>query len=317
MDKATSVLFYRHLDRYSGGQQKVFDYFSHLRDHRTAISFSAESIWDKSNPWFPDYQHLQVPFEPAHYNLLFLAGMDWEVYLARGIIAEKPVINLIQHVRHADPREDVHQFLTRRAIRICVSPEVTEAIKRTGLVNGPIFTIPNGLHIPEPGTEKSTGVLICGLKNAGMARAVNQQLLERGLDVSCLTDQIPRDEFLKHLSSTEIAVLLPSPSEGFYLPALEAMKLSTITIVPDCIGNRSFCFDADKDPDKGNCLMPEYTTESIVSACAEAARLSQSEDRLEAIRHNALATVDRHSLQEERRAFLDILDHVDELWAQI
>ena len=143
-----SVLFYRHFDRYSGGHQKVFDYFSHLHDadeYRPAISFSSTSEWDESNPWFPD--HESIEFVPNRYDYLFLAGMDWSVYAQRGIDFEKPVINLIQHVRHASSDADVYPFLKHKAIRICVSPEVASAVRN--LANGPVITIANGIEIPE------------------------------------------------------------------------------------------------------------------------------------------------------------------------
>ena len=103
-----SVLFFRHFDQYSGGHQKVFDYFSHLNsanDYRADISFSESSQWNLTNPWFPDFR--RVAFAPDQYDYLFLAGMDWDIYSGHGIDPKKPVINLIQHVRHASPEADV------------------------------------------------------------------------------------------------------------------------------------------------------------------------------------------------------------------
>ena len=73
-----SVLFHRQFDRYRGGHQKVFDYFSHLyaaEDYEPAVSFSAETLWNESNPWFP--RHTGVAFLPNNYDYLFLGGMDW------------------------------------------------------------------------------------------------------------------------------------------------------------------------------------------------------------------------------------------------
>ena len=95
------------------------------------------------------------------------------------------------------------------------------------------------------------------------------------------------------------------------------MKLARITIVPDCVGNRGFCFGIEDHPTTGNCCAPEYAVDAIVSSCTDAEKLLHSKDRLEQIRHNALATVAQHSLQKERQAFLEILNSVEELWANI
>ena len=98
-----SVLFYRHFEQYSGGHQKVFDYFSHLRatpGYQADICFSQTSQWNSTNPWFPDTR--SVDFLPDGYDYLFIAGMDWAAYSQYPLKSSKPIINLIQHVRHAE-----------------------------------------------------------------------------------------------------------------------------------------------------------------------------------------------------------------------
>ncbi len=310
-----SVLFYRHFDQYSGGQQKVFDYFNHVNaspDFRSCIAFSSDSVWSESNPWYPDYQSRQVAFLPAAHDVLFLAGMDWQIYQAVGLSINKPVINLIQHVRHALPGENVHAYLSEKAIRICVSEAVSQSITDTGLINGPVFTIPNGINIEDPGLPRTNEVFISGYKNPALATELAQALRSNGFDPVCLLRQISRSDYHALLAASRTAVMLPHETEGFFLPALEAMKLCELTIVPDCKGNRGFCIDHLDTG--GNCLMPEYNADSIVSACLTARKLLQDEDKLSAIRHNALVTVDEHSLDREREAFLKILNQIDDLW---
>ena len=165
-----SVLFYRHFERYSGGHQKVFDYFSHLgatEGYQADICFSQTSQWNITNPWFPETT--PVAFLPGKYKYLFLAGMDWAACSKCVLDPSKPIINLIQHVRHAEPNEDVHPFLKNKAIRICVSPEVASAIE--GIANGPVETIANGIAIPNISAEKRYEVYIAGFKNSSMASA--------------------------------------------------------------------------------------------------------------------------------------------------
>ena len=305
-----SVLFYRHFDQYSGGHQKVFDYFSHLHgedSYQADISFSGSSLWDETNPWFPDCQ--AVHFAPDRYDYLFLAGMDWMPYGRYGIDSNKPVINLIQHVRHALPGEDVHPFLNNKAIRICVSPEVENAI--LPFANGPTITIPNSLSITDISCLKKWDVYIAGYKNPELASELCQLI---GGKVECQTNYIPRHQLLANMAASRIAVVLPHRTEGFFLPALEAMKTADIAIVPDCVGNRSFCFGAVQDPDRGNCLMPSYDVDGLTSAVELARNLLNDGDRLNTLQQNALDTVNEHSLAREKTQFMELMANVDELW---
>ena len=301
-----SVLFYRQFDRYSGGHQKVFDYFSHFcstEDYEPAISFSNETLWDNSNPWFP--RHTGVAFLPNDYDYLFLGGTDWEALSKYSLDPKKPVINLIQHVRHASPTSDVYPFLTNKAIRICVSPEVASALE--GLVTGPLLTISNGVSIPEFGTNKVNDVFVAGFKNPLLA-----EKLTNHTSIISQTKHLSRGKFLRCLSEARISVLLPHRTEGFFLPALEAMQLSDIVIVPDCIGNRSFCVDYEKHG--GNCIIPKYDVPSIVKAIQVAKQLIANKERLAVLKENALRTVGKHSLAAEREKFLKLMKSIDELW---
>ncbi|WP_062059894.1 glycosyltransferase [Cellvibrio sp. OA-2007] len=307
------LLFYRDFQEYTGGHQKVADYFAHLQsssNFKPVIAFSSNSLWNQSNPWFPEYQHQLVDYRPANYEYVFLAGMDWEMYLASARPENQPVINLIQHVRHADPAQPMHRFLSQRAIRICVSPEVEKAITGTGKVNGPVFTIANGIDIPaiEP-RQKRHDVFIFGPKNPHMAEELKTRLAQQDIGSFCVTEWLPREQLLVLLASSRIAVMLPNPTEGFYLPALEAMRYADITIVPDCVGNRSFCHNQQ------NCLIPEYNSAALAGAVNEALVLHQQHDRLNIFKQHCAATLAYHSLQRERTEFLALMNQVDELWA--
>ena len=301
-----SVLFYRHFERYSGGHQKVFDYFSHLRSaqrYHADICFSQASQWNSTNPWFPETT--AVDFLPEEYDYLFLAGMDWAAYPQRVIDSSKPIINLIQHVRHAEPGEDVYPFLKNKAIRVCVSREVELAIQ--DIANGPVITIANGIEIPEIKSNKKDDVYIAGYKNKPLAKALANQL-----GIEAQMEHLPRQKFLNQLAAARIAVLLPHPSEGFFLPALEAMKLAEITIVPDCIGNRSFCIDVAHN--QGNCLMPSYDLDGLIGAIHQAKEILSDKDALNKLKANSITTSNKHSLSRERQQFLDLMCKVDELW---
>ena len=76
--------------------------------------------------------------DPGRADILFLAGLDWRYLIDNGFDAlPNPRINLIQHVRHAHEGTELHGYLRQRAVRICVSEEVAQALYATGQVNGP------------------------------------------------------------------------------------------------------------------------------------------------------------------------------------
>lgn len=308
--KKRKILFCRDFQVYTGGHQKVFDYFSHVQHHNhylPSISFSNNTVWDITNPWYPAYKDKSVTFSPNDYYGLFLAGMDWRALLKKEISFEKPILNLIQHVRHADPSQDVYQFLHQKAIRICVSEEVTDAICSTGKVNGPVFTIPNGLDIPiEADIEKCWDYLIVGRKQPHLSRHLAQKL--QGENLLLLDTYVPRIELLEKMAASRIVILLPNPSEGFYLPALEAMKLAEIAVVPDCVGNRSFCIDSV------NCLRPDYDVDAILTAALSAKSLLAKPLQLKALKQSASKTLHSHTIESERQQFYDVLNNIGQIW---
>lgn len=303
------VLFYRDLQRYSGGHQKVADYFEHLASSNAfspCISFSQASRWDEFNPW---QGKDVVEYWPTDYDYVFLAGLDWRTYLAAERPQHQPVINLVQHVRHAEPGEDVFEYLAQRAIRICVSQQVADAIQGTGRVNGPVFTIPNGVALPELDVRKAYDLVILGIKQPELALSVYEQLSASGLKILLVNQQVPRHQWFEYLAASRIALLLPNLTEGFYLPALEAMKFCDLVVVPDCIGNRDFC------KDNHNCLIPQYNIESILTSAAQAISLLQNEHVLTEFKREMRDTLRVHTLANERKAFLELMGDVKNLWS--
>lgn len=306
--KPKCVLFYRDFQAYSGGHQKVADYFDHLastKSFKPFINFSETSRWDVFNPW---KDKDSVIYLPINYDYVFLAGMDWKKYLAIEHSAQQPIINLIQHVRHADPSEDVFEYLSQPAIRICVSHQVANAIQETGRVNGPVFTIPNGVDLPELKLEKAYDLLILGIKQPELASAIYEQLLASGLRILLVNEQVPRTQWFEYLAMSQVALLLPHTTEGFYLPALEAMKYCGVVVVPDCIGNRDFC------KNNKNCLMPQYNRESILASTMQALGMLQNKHVLTAFKCKMYETLQAHSLTHERKAFLELMGNVKQLW---
>lgn len=301
-----TALFRRSYLGYSGGHAKVWDYFGHVEASglfRPRLHLAPGSLSDGSAPWAPAPAAAFTEWRPAEAGLLFIAGEDWEAVpedLPSGI----PILNLVQGLRHAESGSRLRGHLRRKAIRICVSRPVADAVVATGEVLGPVFVIPNGVGVPghDPGEPRTETVLVGGQKDPAAASALAAELGRRGYQVDLLLVALPRPEYLRRIAGARVAVLLPLPAEGFYLPGLEAMALGTPVVMPDSIGCREYA-----EPGR-NCLLPEVP--QIAAAvgrlddAGEAARLSRA----------GLETAARFTLSRERDRFLSLLRRAGAIW---
>lgn len=300
------LLFYRDFQRYSGGHGKVRDYYDHTDAHprwSAAVHLSPASVREH-NPWFDRPARVESDWRPDSASALLLGGMDWLAYPRDH--PSLPVINLVQGVRHADPGDVRHAFLSRPAVRICVSAPVADAILGSGLVRGPVQVIEAGLSIPvrDSGPLGRRGIVVDAVKQPRVGAALASRLSAAGHQVTLLEQRIARTVYLQLLAGSEIAVLLPGPSEGFYLPGLEAMALGCPAVVPDGGGNRAYL-----EPGT-NALVPP------MDAIALAAAVEQLHDvglRARLVAAGRL-TASRFTLDRERAAFHRVLDELDALW---
>ena len=318
--------FYRQYGRLTGGHLKHSHYFHHvlrMPGFAPVIAFGEEPrnvahARERGRLWPAGADGAAARWEPERGDLLFLEGAsDWPYLFEHGLdTLPVPRINLIQGVRHAREDDVRYRYLAERAIRICVSREVADAISATGRTNGPVLTIPNGIDVTsfEPVAEgapagyetRRHSVVIVGYKRLDLARELSQRLGAAQIEHRLLTEFLDREAFLALLAETRIAVCLPLKVEGFYLPALEAMASGCLVVTLDCIGNRSFCHrDA-------NCLVAEPTCESLYGATGRALAMPPR-DRAR-LHRRARDTAVRHSLDAERERFHAVLADVDRLW---
>lgn len=314
--KKRIVLFHRDFQAFTGGHLKTFNYFQYVQKmsgFSAKIYFSESSAWD-NNPWKGECIP-EKKWDPLAADILFLAGLDWGSLDGIEIDENIPVINLIQGIRHSDPNDVRYTYLAHKAIRICVSKEIAKALEKTQKVNGPIYTIPNGIDLDFISSVVSGStigrkldVLISGLKNPDLAISLEKRLKAHNYKVECITEKIPRKSYLKKISTAKLSLLLPYDQEGFYLPALESMALGAFTVCPDCIGNRDFCFD------DVNCMMPDYDIDSFVSKTVEA--LNKDLFSFKAIINEGLMTAKAHNIQAEKNSFKNIMKNIDSIWNQ-
>jgi len=244
-------------------------------------------------------------------DVLFVAGRDWQRLDQLGMLGGgTPILNLIQHVRHGADWSIQSNYLDRKAIRLCVSQEVADAMEEAGS-RGPIVVIPNGVDAPivAPGDSSARPVdlLVAGLKQPAMATRAARQLARTGRSIEVLTDRLSRDDFLDAMRRARVTLFLPNETEGFYLPALEGMALGTIVVCPDCVGNRSFCLP------QVNAFRPAFRFDDLVHETETA--LAMEEPAAEALRRGAIETVSNYSLDGERQKFHEVLADLDALWA--
>lgn len=309
------VLFHRNFRRFQGGHLKVFHYFEHVRSspfHQARIRFSPDSIWDASNPWSQLPEAVIGPDDEVNAKVLFLAGMDWQLLAPeRRAGSEVPIINLIQGFSDTRSTAPLHQFISHRAIRICVSVEIQQALEATRAIEGPIFTVPIGLDLERlpparSAEERDIDCIVLAVKDPALGRSIAQRLRAERQRVLLVDRPLHRGELLKAIARARVTVHLPASREGAYLPALESMALGALVICPDCVGNRSFCRDGV------TCLMPRRSRRALVRSALEALKESPGAlvPMLSAAREQSAA----HSLDREQAGFLEILEGADELW---
>lgn len=308
-----TVLFFRKYRRFHGGHLKVWHYFNHTLatdGFDARVLFDIDSNWDSSNPW-SGVRNLVVD-SPAEVQAeaYFVAGRDWQRMDALGLLdGDVPIINFIQHTRHAGDWSIQSRYLTRKAIRICVSDEVARAVEGAGS-RGRTIVIPNSVDVPVvvgANEDRSLDLLIAGLKQPEMALQAAAALQKPGHSIEVLTDHVSRDEFLAKIRSAHNVLFLPNREEGFYLPALEGMALGAVVICPDCIGNRGFM-------NERNSIFPDYDLDELVEA-TKATLIMPEHERATLLEH-ARQTAARHQPAAERAAFSEVLRNLDNLWSE-
>ncbi len=310
-EDATTVWFHRQFRRLTGGHLKHAHYFDHVRrlpGYAPRISFTAEPGAtphpDQRRLWPPRKGAYAERWQPGRQDILFLAGQDWRYLIQNGLdTLPNPRINLIQSVRHVGEGTERHTYLSQRAVRICVSEGVAEALRATGQANGPVFTIVNGMRMPPAVAlrrqaadrlrRRRRSVIVVGHKHPDLAKALSNRLTDAQVPHRLLLDFLPRQQFLAALAGTEVTVCLPTAEEGFHLPTLEAMACGSVVVTLDCIGNRGLCHH------RQNCLIATPDPDALAAAVIQA--LTFYPKVRKAMRRGANESVRQHNLAGERQ----------------
>lgn len=301
--------FVHQVGGFNGAHLKIWHYFDHVRQSgrfAPEVWLAPSSRVRPDSPWAEPAARWLPKWAPDTADALFLNALNWQ-YVPED--CSVPVINLLQNIRHAYPDDDRYRYLRRRAFRISISEEITEAVSATGIANGPMVTIPLGTDmLPNPETprwtrnERPIDVVIAGLKKPALADQLAATLRVAGHTVTCITQHLPRPEFLAHFLRARVAITLPTHAEGFFLPPIEAIANGCIAICPEVAGTRHY-------GKNHGVLRPAYDHDSLVEAALCVLLLDQADGSR--MLDTGAAFVREHSLDKERQLFCRALDDFD------
>ena len=306
MSTRNLIQFAIRCDKPSGGALKVRHYYEHAREwsNNTAIYMPPDIELRASNPWFKYRHDVTRIIDWDKVNIMFISGWGWQRFIPHQYHFHRPftVVYLVQHPRKLMPIDSRYHDLRKPAIRICYSGALAEMARNLGIVNGPVHMIPAGIElkplIDSKSRPKSIDILIVSLKNQEAGRALESMLVRAQIKAHVLDKLMSRELFLEALAKARIVVCLPNASEGFYLPALEAMAMGALVICPDVFGN-DYC------KHNYNCLVPDYQCEEMFNAIQKALAMNAGERNR--ILLNAEISANQHDLSIERKRFHQIL----------
>ena len=293
----------------SGGALKLRHYFEHAQSlfpQKTKIYMPEDTPWTAYNLFTPHRNMVVHNIDWLVVSVMVISGWGWERFIPEKFHAAPPfqVIYLVQSFSKFTPQDSRFPSFANPAIRICVSEPLSAKLRTLGIANGPVHTIPAAIDMEQLqiagdiSASRDTDLLIIGLKNPQMGNQIAAEARQFGIQPRLLTERLSRKNFLQQIARARIVMCLPESIEGFYLPALEAMALGSLVIVPPVIGN-NYCIDGF------NCIVPEYDVNGIIGAIKLVIGLSPSESG--ELIENAKMTALKHTLSKERTAFHNIL----------
>ncbi len=300
------ILFVRRLKpkgQLRGHHVKVRDYFFHCLAHPDldpSVYFVPGENRQEGSPWadIPQDRIVERP-RMKEYDCVFLSGRDWQFLPGR--LTKQKVINLIQHVRHASRSDARFDFLKRPAFRICASPEVYQVVApiAVGVTVVVKYGIPMELFRGARRRRRKTIGIWAG-KNRALGAKLDQELTKRRASVTLLGDYVTRREFAAAMQRHDLFVTLPNKTEGFYLPALEAMASRCAVVCSDARGNRSFCIHTQ------TCMMPRHN--DYADHLGMIQQLMDDDKLREGIRQRGVTMARSYSLEAERADFFRFLE---------
>lgn len=314
-----TVLFYQHFGKKNvvrGAHHKTFDFFQHIKgfaDYKPVIYFDETSIWEPNIPWFHCFDKMPTLNERVDEpDILFLnSGKDWIKYKEHRSIPETmPIVSPVNNFRAVNPSHKSFEFLTRKAVRLCPSQELYQAVNEHPLTNGETIYLPNGVGITQEALaikhQKTTDILIVGNKNPELARKIYAQIKGMNQRIDVIDGWISKELFQEKLASSKISIHCPKVVEEHYIPGVEAMMLDSLVIIPDCVGNRSYSIH------EKTCVVTPYNLEGMLNALESV--LNMDKTMHSTVIENALKASQVFQIQHEKEALFNILNSTAKMW---
>ena len=310
--KEKTILFLLHPQKHrSGGVIKMIDYIDlsdQIDGFRPVVCFHPQESDNVYQKYIPG-EFIVDDLHDIHPDIYFTTLSMIPFLKETGIW--DPTTPLLRLIQGFAPLGVDHPFFHKQkdAINICVSQPLADRLK-SFFPDAVVEVIPNGIDVGQvPGKEKSLDILIVGNKNRTMAREAYELLRDEVGSVVLLDRALDRNTFLTQLALARIAVFFPRQTEGWYLPASEAMALNTFVVCPDVEGNRHYLRH------NINGLMPPYQLSTIVDATLHAVHMQPS--RMESMLSEAKRTAERFSLENQKMLFSRILGTCPRMWGRI
>ena len=293
-----SISFHRQYLGYTGGHQKVRDYLDHFCSMNFSPMLYLEGQASTKKDLFSGISNVeyQTHYQPEKASIAFLAGMDWQPYLASSA-KHSLIFNLIQHVRHGDKNEQLFEFLAQPAVRLCVSNSVKQAIEPFS--NGPCHVVKIGTSLSTLKVKKQHSLYILANKQPDLGQDIYEWAIKKGISTKLQTTKEERIETLKGMASSHVTLSLPNKSEGFYLPGIESMFYSDMAVVPYCVANKEYYSP------RANLIIPTYTEEAIKESIIQALNMNSPSLLIKKWVGRRIAK--QYSLESERRILSGIV----------
>lgn len=294
---------------FRGAQVKTWDFFQHIKSHADFdphIAFHPDSQWSVAVPW-SEQQVVgeQVLLNNPDYYLL-KGGNDWRLFLEQHTMSqEAQVISPIVNFRVVNFGHYSSELLKLPAIRVCPSPALTNRLLESGMVNGPVHFIANGIDTELfrgiKYEDKTTDLLIVAFKNPEFGKQ-----LAAGISgpkhIKVLSKVLPQATFIDEMAQAKIIIHCPQKVEAHYLPGLEGMLQGAVTIIPDCLGNTFYIKHGE------DAFVCDYDLDSIIHVFNHVYHLSPGQKFL--ISSRAQEKSKQYSLEQEKQDWHELLNQL-------
>jgi|GEM_PF-4308463 len=231
---------------FRGAQLKTWDYFNFINSHpkfEARIKFHESSEWSDDVTWDKELVLSGGELFEQPDLLVLKGGQDWLLFQKYINYTNIPVISPIVNYRVLNESHLSNQLLKNTAVRVCPNPDLMNKLILCPQVDSPVVCIPHGVKSPSkitPLKDRNIDILIVAIKNKELGKKIFNHYKSYLKNVMLIDKFTGHQEFISKMADSKVALHLPQTVESFYIPGLESLSMGTMTIMPDCLGNRDY-----------------------------------------------------------------------------